>query len=303
MTEAAADAMTNRAIVVTQDRPVVPYGNGLLTAVQAAGESRRELQLVTSTASRLTMPLRLMLGAAHARWVVRGNGYYDGLTGAPLRWDGGAFVVVPGATDYAPDFLDRPLAPLGNRLTLTFRVRYSDSQQAGGAVDRLCSMLAGTPIASWGPMEPAGNPWPREGDVPPRMVVSAPPRVLGVIGYERDPSGWVESSTLVVGYGPNAEPPVAGLADMVESVADEYALQFLSAQLSPGPVDLTTEPRWSGGPAPIGLAAAAEVGGGTPVPPELPVRQIGKVWWYELGDGRSAEGWQRYRLLNRYLHA
>jgi hypothetical protein len=303
MTGVAADAMTDRAIVVAQDRPVIPYGGGLREALRAAAESGRELQLVTPPGARLTMPLRLMLSAPNCRWIVRGDGFYDGLTGAPLRWDGGAFVVAPGATDYAPGFLERPFAPLGSRLTLTFRVRYPDPRLTGGAADRLCALLTGAPIAAWGDVEPAGNPWPPEGDLPQRIVVSAPPRLLGVLGHERDPAGWVESSTLVVGYEPDAEPPVAGLPDMVEAVAGDHELLFLSAQLSPGPADLTTEPRWSGSPAPIGLAAAAVVGGGTPVPPELPVRPLGKVWWYELGDGRSAEGWQRYRLLNRYLRA
>jgi len=81
------DALTDQAMVVLQDRPVVPLSAWLTTVVAECADSGRTLQLVTPLDSRLSLPLRVAAAGAGAQWVVRnGAGYYEGLTGRPLQW-------------------------------------------------------------------------------------------------------------------------------------------------------------------------------------------------------------------------
>jgi hypothetical protein len=128
-----------------------------------------------------------------------------------------------------------------------------------------------------------------------------PQSAIGTALYTPTADGMEESVTLVAGYPEAVQPPIASLPALIGEVAAEHRLLSLSAQLSPGRSDLTVEPRWLGSPAPIGLAASRELGGGAPTPPDIPGYRIGDVWWYPLGDGRSATGWQRYEQLMRHL--
>ncbi|MBC9717983.1 hypothetical protein H9Y04_36170 [Streptomyces sp. TRM66268-LWL] len=90
---AAADIITEKAIVVIQDRPVVAATTWLTDIIRTAVEVERELQIVTPPGTRLTLPTRTLLDRMPTRWVVRDVhcGYYDGLTGAVLHWHEGHF--------------------------------------------------------------------------------------------------------------------------------------------------------------------------------------------------------------------
>jgi hypothetical protein len=315
-THPAVDAVTAKAMVVIQDREVVPFSQWLADALRVCTESGRGLQIVTPVHSRLSMPLRLVLTGPNSRWVVRDDaagGYYDGLTGVPLHWDGTAFVPVKDARDYAPAYVIRPRDQIGAQLTLTFQVRQEQIAAIGAAVEQLCMSLTGQEPAGWGTAEPAANRWRRD-DVAGLHQRRAPRATwLTVVGGGRRAAlgtmllapaqvGAEETVTLVVGYPPDDRPPVAALPTLIGVLAVEQRLLSLFAQLTPGRPDLTTEPRWVGSPAPIGMAVGGDMGRSAP---GIPGQQIGDLQsptlWYDLGDGRSQDGWQRYRQLMQHL--
>ncbi|MCW2902952.1 MAG: hypothetical protein JWO67_5217 [Streptosporangiaceae bacterium] len=339
----AVDVMTPNAMVVLQDRPVVTFNPWLAEALRVCGASGRALQIVTPATSRLSLALRLVLTGPGSCWVVRdGDTCYDGLTGRPMHWGGGAFVPVPEARDYAPGYTSRPKEPLGSQLTLTFRVRHGKGDLVGGAVGHLCQALTGRPPAGWGTAEPVANLWnlgdmtgllrerapratwlavvgggpageaPIDGGGEPRVGESNRPaqpggqgRTLGAtMLLSATQSGVEEAVTLAIGYPAADLPPVPALPSLIGSVAAQHRLASLFAQLSPGRADLTTEPRWAGSAAPIGMAMGAEMGA-RPGPAGVPGHPIGDPrspgMWFGLGDGRSPEGWQRYEELMRHL--
>jgi Family of unknown function (DUF6177) len=317
-TPLTADVITPRSAVLVQDRPVVPFGPWLASSLRDCNQSGRSLQIVTPVATRLSLPLRLVLAGEKSPWVVGSSedGYYDGLSGAPLYWDGGAFSLVPGARDYAPGYLTRPSVPIGTHFTLTFRARYPPQELLGGAIERIHRSLFGRPPLGWGTAEPATNLWApaeitslchqRWGN-PTWVLVTGgesetgPEAVIGTVMYTPTAEGIEESVTLVAGYPEGMRPPIDALPAVIGEVAAEHRLLSLSAQFSPGRADLTTEPRWLGRPAPVGLAASRELGGGAPTPPDIPGYRIGEVWWYPLGNGLSVANWQRYEQLMRHL--
>lgn len=309
----AADVLTAKAMVVMQDRPVVPFTGWLASGLRLCSESRRGLQVVTPAESRITMPLRLVLTGPNSRWVVRADdAFYDGLTGVPLRWDGEAFVVEPEARTYAPAYTTQPAGPLGAQLTVTFRVRHQPESPVGGPADQIARSLTGEPPGGWGTAEPATALW-RLDDLNDmfRSRPSAATWLTIVGGGSRPAVGTMllsqvgdaveEAVTLVVGHADPNEVPVSALPTIVGALAAEYPLMSFFAQMSPGRPDLTMVPRWVGAAAPIGMAA----GGTAAAPPGISAQQIGDMrsptTWYSLGDGRQQEGWQRYEQLNAVL--
>jgi hypothetical protein len=313
----ATDLLTAKAMVVLQDRPVVPFTTWLAEGLRLCSETQRGLQVVTPAESRITMPLRLVLTGPNSRWVVRADGgYYDGLTGVPLQWDGEAFVVDPEARAYAPGYTTPPTTPVGAQLTVTFRVRHTSETVIGGAAEQMCRSLTGEPPGGWGTSEPATGVWRIEdlGEMfSSRVSAALWLTVVGGGGGGRPAVGTMllsqvgdaaeEAVTLVVGYGNPQESPVAALPTIVGALAAEFPLLSCFVQLSPGLVDLTTGPRWVGPAGPIGLA----VSGSAPGPPGVSGQQVGDTrsptMWYSLGDGRRHDGWQRYQQLTGYLRA
>ncbi|MFC6880054.1 MULTISPECIES: DUF6177 family protein [Actinomadura] len=306
------DAQTDEAMVVLQDRPVVPLSGWLSEAVDGCAESGRTLQLVTPLASRLSLPLRTAATGAGVQWVVRdGDGYYEGLTGRPLRWSGATFVPVPEARDYAPGFTTRPTAPIGAQLTLVYRIRQGADADLGGPVERLLQLLTGKPPAGLGATEPLEHEWRgdrlteyvRGRSVSRLIVVGDGPRPAQAICEfaATDGGGVAEVSTVTVGYAPEDPPPLQHLPSLVGALAADQPVASLFVQLTPGRADLTTEPRWTGAAAPVALAVSGSVTGpagipGQPVgPPRAPLTL------FPLGDGRSPDGWQRHSALMQHL--
>ncbi|ULR50767.1 DUF6177 family protein [Streptomyces deccanensis] len=89
----AVDVVTDHAAVVLIDRPVVALTSWLAEIMRTAAVSRRSLQIVTPRGVRLSPAARTTLARVPNRWVVQDPecGYYDGLSGAVLRWRDGAF--------------------------------------------------------------------------------------------------------------------------------------------------------------------------------------------------------------------
>ncbi len=315
MSGPAADALTAKAMVILQDRPVVSFTAWLADCLRLCGETRRGLQIVTGLGSRITVPLRLVLSAPNSHWVVRADGgYYDGLTGIPLRWDGATFGPDPQARAYAPAYTVPPTGPIEAQLTVTFRVRHAADALIGAAAEQLCAALTGEPPGGWGIAEPATARWRREdlGDLFYSRGGAA--TWLTVVGSGGRPAAGSllisqvgdaveEAVTLVAGYADPREVPIASLPSLAARLAEGRRLITLFAQLNPGRADLTAVPRWLGPPGPIGMA----VGGTPPALAGVPAQPIGDAnspaVWYPLGDGRQQEGWQRYEQLSRHLQA
>ncbi|MEW2355411.1 DUF6177 family protein [Spirillospora sp. NPDC029432] len=306
------DVLTDQAMVVLQDRPVVPLTAWLAETLADCGETGRTLQLVTPLDSRLSLPLRAAAAGSGMQWVVRdGTGYYEGLTGRPLQWSDGTFVPVPEARDYAPGFTTRPGAPIGAQLSLTYRIRYGAEGNVGGAVERLLKLLTGMAPTGWGPAEPLSHTWRADllteyarGRNGARLfVVGDGPRPAQAICEFSGAGGgaMAEVGTATIGYTHEDPPPVQHLPSLVGALAGEQPILSLFAQLIPGRSDLTTEPRWTGAPGPLAMAVSGTVTG----PPGLPGQQVGPtrapLTFFPLGDGRSPEGWQRHRTLMQHL--
>ncbi|WP_242613938.1 DUF6177 family protein [Actinomadura roseirufa] len=305
------DAVTDQAMVVLQDRPLVRLSAWLAEAAADCAGSGRTLQLVTPLTSRLSPPLRTLAAGPGAQWVVRdGDGYYEGLTGRPLKWSGAMFSPVPEARDYAPGFVTRPTAPIGSQLTLVYRLRHPAGGDLAGPVGRLLQLVTGKEPTGFGPAEPLADPW--HGDrltayalarTAARIIVAGdgPRAAQAICDFTVTGGAAAEVTTVTVGYAPEDPPPLRHLPSLVGALAADQPVASLFVQLTPGRADLTTEPRWTGAPAPVALAVAGTVTG----PDGIPGRQVGPprapMTLFPLGDGRSADGWQRHSLLMRHL--
>ncbi|MGI5166796.1 DUF6177 family protein [Spirillospora sp. CA-253888] len=306
------DALTEQAMVVLQDRPVVPLSGWLAGVLADCADTGRTLQLVTPLESRLSPALRQVVTGDAGQWVVRhGEGYYEGLTGRPLRWEGGTFAPVPDARDYAPGFTTRPTAPIGAQLTMVYRIRHGADGDLGGPVERLLHLLTGKAPLGFGPAEPLEHPWQPDryteyarGRAAARLIVAGdgPRPAQAVCAFTAAGGGRVaETGTVAVGYAPADPPPLQHLPQLVGALAADQPVSSLFVQLVPGRADLTVEPRWSGAPAPVAMAVTGTVAG----PAAVPGQQVGParapMTLFALGDGRSPEGWQRHRALLQHL--
>jgi hypothetical protein len=326
VTQPIVDMVTDSAIVILQDRPVVPFTTWISDTLQMSGDSGRGLQIVTPSTSRITMPLRLMLTGPNSRWVVReprSGEYYDGLGGVRLVWDGAAFVPAdPDDESLVPAFgLADP--PDSSQLTLTFRVTNpaTAQMQLGGSLERLCQALSDEPPRGWGTCEPIGQPW-RRTDLTElaRRRMPEPTWMFTIAGSERpaiasirvsrSSSGVEEWGTLVVGYGPDDEPPVIALPDIAGALAAEFQVVSMFAQMRSGRGDLTSPAHWEGLPAPVGMVVGPEGVNDAGLdralnPPGGVARQLpspaGPTVWYTLGDGRSSDGWTLFEKIMRHM--
>ncbi|MFF0522922.1 DUF6177 family protein [Actinomadura nitritigenes] len=311
MTETAggADVLTGQAMVMLNDRPVVPLSPAISQALAECERTNRTLQLVTPATSRLTLPLR----ASKAQWLVHDDGYYEGLTGRPMHWNGTAFVPLPDARDYAPTYTTLPAEPIGSQLVLTFQARHAPEAVLGAHTEKLMRLITGEPPKGWGTTEPLQHPWNPE-ELTTHITSAATSRVIAIGAGSRPAmatsdfsplvspaSGMAEMTTLTIGYTDDEDPPIPQLPSFIDLLSADHPLTALLAQLIPGRPDLTTEPRWTGSSAPIGLASAGAYTG----PPGFSRKRLGPrdapITWFQLGDGYSPEYWQRHQDLLTHL--
>ncbi|GAA4671963.1 hypothetical protein GCM10023347_27480 [Streptomyces chumphonensis] len=271
----AVDVLTDEAAVVIQDRPVIAMTAWLSETLRATTDSERALQLVTPPTARLSLPTRSVLSGLPNRWVVQdpGRGYFDGLSGAELRWENGSFTATGKLVDgYAP-----PTPPTGRQLGVSLRTRHRATTDLllGGALEETWQRLTGTLPAGWGTAEPAGAPWSRE-ELSAYVRERAEPTWLVVVGQPERPaiatlrvsvteSGVEEDMTLTVGHpedGP--EPALAELPGLAAELAAHHGLVSLLAQQRHGRADLTVPCALEGPPEPVGFALGpgeiAEIG-------------------------------------------
>ncbi|RAY11952.1 hypothetical protein DPM19_26725 [Actinomadura craniellae] len=302
MTHPGLDLTSDRVAVVVQNRPVVSCSTWLADAIRVCAGSGRGLQVLTPARSRLTLPLRLALVGPGTRWVVRdpGGGHYDGLSGAVLHWDGEMFAPPRDDAEGAPrsPVYTAPGEPPVTLLMVNATVHHppDDDIVLGGAAEVLCASLTGAGPAGWGVSEPAGTPWRTEtitalcrNRAPlPTWLTFVGRTVIGTIRVDRVGSGIEETVTLLTAAPPDDLPGVAA------RVAGRFTLVSLLAQSVPGRADLTTEPRWTGLPAPLGLAVGTEA-------PEVPGGRPAEPLWHDLGNGHDLRAWERFgRLMRRF---
>ncbi|MFI0781144.1 DUF6177 family protein [Streptomyces sp. NPDC021212] len=327
----AVDVLTDTAAVLFQDRPVLAlsswFGNALLSA---AAEERR-VQVVTPPHTLLTLPARLALAEVEGRWVVREEtgGYYDGLTGAVLRWQGDSFVPVPGSsretggTGTAAAFVPVP-NPDERQLLLSVRTchRADEHLLLGGALEAAWQHLTGAAApAAWGTAEPAGLPWSRRNltdfarERAPRptrlVVVGAPDRpAIAATNILRTTDGVEEDINLGVGYGKGEEPPFDALAGLADDLASHHGLRSALVHVRTGRRDVNAPASFETPPIPLALALGAEevrrtgVGVGK-VPVPQPPRAIGARRspgrYFSLGEADSPSNWAALRSLLGHL--
>ncbi|WP_157432925.1 DUF6177 family protein [Actinomadura rifamycini] len=267
----AVDTRTDAAVVVVQNRPLVPLSSWLLDAI--ATTDRPAFHLLTPHDSRITPPLRTALDGTGARWVVQepgDAGYYDGLTGEPLDWDGSMFAPVPGAPPAAYEAHERTD---GHHLVLTVSVvhRATAALELGRTAETIGETLAGTAPRCWGTSEPALRAWDRAmlTDLcrrrAPRgtfLVVAGPGRAfVGTQRVTRAAGGVKETLTFVVG-GAGPEPPVGPLVRLADGLAADGVLHALTAHWTDGRADLTHAPHRPRALELLGLAIGERAGDG-----------------------------------------
>ncbi|MFF2325496.1 MULTISPECIES: DUF6177 family protein [unclassified Streptomyces] len=330
----AVDALTDKVAVVIQDRPVVAMTAWLSDAFRAAANAELGLQIVTSPGATLSPAVRNSLSGWPSRWVVQDekDGYYDGLSGAVLRWQNGLFAPV-AATAPVPGDPRTPVAAsykevanTGERqLALSFRTVHpaDDRLVLGGALESVWTELTGAEPAGWGTAEPASLPWSlrRLTDVAferaPEptwiVVVGNPDRPgLATVRISRTKAGVEEDVTLAFGYGPDEEPPLDALPRVAEVLATRHHLQSMLVQLRKARRDLAVPPRFEGPGVPLAFVLGAEEVREMPgdrarrTPLSEPPVQLGPktrpALYYPLpGDPSDLSGWQDFERLMRHL--
>jgi hypothetical protein len=330
----AVDVLTDKVAVVIQDRPVVAMTAWLSDAFRAAADAGLGLQIVSPAGSLLSPAARGSLSGWPSRWVVQDEqaGYYDGLSGAVLRWQDGMFAPV-GAADGTQDDPRTPVAAAyqavrdtGERqLAVSFRTLHPADERLvlGGALESLWRELTGEPPAGWSTAEPAGLPWsPRRltelayerAPEPTWFVVvgTAARPGLATLRVDRTRAGVEEDVTLAFGYGPDEEPPLAALPHAAEVLATRHRLVSMLAQLRKARRDLAVPPRFEGPGVPLAFVLGAdevrEMPGDrarhTPLPePPHPLGPKNRpALYYPLpGNPSDVSGWRDFERLMRHL--
>ncbi|WP_327227529.1 DUF6177 family protein [Streptomyces platensis] len=330
----AVDVLTDKVAVVIQDRPVVAMTAWLQDAFQSAAGAELGLQVVTPPGTTLSPAVRASLSNWPSRWVVRDerDGYYDGQSGAVLRWQDGMFQPVAAADATADD----PRTPVAasykevtdtgeQQLAITFRTVHpaDDRLVLGGALESIWRELTGEPPAGWGTAEPANLPWsPRqmtdlayERAPEPTwfVVVGSPDRpALATVRVSRTKAGVEEYITLMFGYGADEKPPVDSLPGAAEVLATRHRLLSMLVQVRKARRDLAVPPHFEGPGVPLAFVLGADEvrqmpgdrARNTPLskpPVPLGPKTRPAMYYPFTGDPLDLSGWQDFERLMRHL--
>ena len=322
----AVDVATDRAVVVIQDRPVVPITAWLQDALHGVAQTDQGLHLVTPPGACLTPATRAALAGIPNRWVVQDGtgGYYDGLSGARLAWEEGEFVSTGSmSTLFADETTPARVASEQERqLILDVRVRHEATHELvlGGALECVWRELTGEPPSGWGTAEPVSLRWDRAA-LTERAQRRAPEQSWFIaVGDGRQPAaahqtvrrtvgGVEEEISLFLGFGAEEELPVDSLPRLAELLAAEHGLVTLLAQERAARADLVVPAWWESPPVPLAFALGpAEVAGiGLAAARRPPLsarpRQIGASpapgFYYPLAD----QGWEGFGKLFDHLRS
>ncbi|MCX5385661.1 DUF6177 family protein [Streptomyces sp. NBC_00083] len=289
------DVLTESTAVVMCDRPLIALTAWLSHILRAAVESRRALQIVTPPGVRLSLPLRTALTGAPNRWVVKDPacGYYDGLSGAVLRWQDGTFApardaagravvaeafsggrdgVAPGGA--APSGSASGGADAGGsgrQLIVAFRTLHNADENLtlGRALEAAWAELTGSAPAGWGTAEPINLPWStrqltdlaRERAPEPTqlLAVGDPARpALAGLRVTRVEGGVSADATLTLGYGADETVPLDAIQALATTLAASHGLANMFVSLRRGRRDLAVPARLEAPPVPVSYTLGAE---------------------------------------------
>ncbi|MER6812112.1 DUF6177 family protein [Spirillospora sp. NPDC000708] len=328
----AVDLISEKSVVIVQEREVVPMSSWITDMMARCADEDLALAVLTPLGSRITLPLRLALNGTQARWVVQDadDGYYDGLSGLPLDWDGNGFVLAERARTggLSATFLRGPEdADLGHHVVVDLRVVHDATEELvlGSAIEELALALAGAAPAGWGAGEPAVARWDRaaltalcrsRAPRPTWLVFTGGhgepgPLFGGAVRVSRVDAGVKEEITLVVSPPEDTWSPDA--LDALESLADRHAgnieLSTLTAHWTPGRPDLTYPARLLGVPLPLAMAlgpvGVAEAGRERVLSAAAKGRLIGDPTepgaWYTFDADTSDAPWRGLSDLMRHL--
>ncbi|WP_200307777.1 DUF6177 family protein [Streptomyces adelaidensis] len=327
----AVDVVTDHAAVVLIDRPVVALTTWLAEIMRTAVASRRSLQIVTPPHVRLTPAARTTLARVPNRWVVQDAecGYYDGLSGAVLRWQDGAFspaLSADGTATVAAAFT-RPAAEApGRQLIVALRTIHQADERLllGGALEAAWETLTGTAPAGWGTAEPVNLPWsPRQltdlarerAPEPAHLVVVGTPDrpAMATVRVTRTTKGVEEDVVLTVGYPADEELPLDRIQPLAETLVREHALTTMLTSVRLGRPDLTTAPRLEGPPIPYAFTLGPDdvhaIGVDHARRPPVEVRPVGlgpatrPALHFPLGEAEDPAAWERLQQLTAHLRA
>ncbi|GHE62359.1 DUF6177 family protein [Streptomyces capitiformicae] len=328
----AVDVVTDNAAVVLIDRPVVALTTWLAEIMRTAVASRRALQIVTPPHVRLSSAARTTLARVPNRWVVQDPecGYYDGLSGAVLRWQDGAFAPAltkaSGEATVAGAFTRTPESPLGRQLILAIRTVHKADERLllGGALETAWSAMTDSPPTGWGTAEPVNLPWsPRQltdlarerAPEPSHLVVVGGPGrpAMATVRVTRTTKGVEEEVILTIGYDADEELPLDRIQPLAETLVKTHALKTMLTSVRRARPDLTTAPRLEGPPIPYAFTlgpddvdaigfdharrppvAVRPTGLGTPARPGL---------HFPLGEAEDPEAWGRLQGVTAHLRA
>ncbi|THA33500.1 DUF6177 family protein [Streptomyces sp. A1547] len=330
----AVDVLTDKVAVVIMDRPVVAMTAWLSDAFRAAAAAERGLQVVTPPGTKLSPAVLANMSGWPSRWVVQDerDGYYDGMSGAVLRWQEGMFATVVPAEATAEDPRTpvaasyRQVVNTGERqLAVTFRTVHPADERLvlGGALETVWRELTGEAPAGWGTAEPANLPWSpgrltdvafaRAPEPTWLVVVGSPARPgLATVRISRTKAGVEETVTLAFGYGADEDPPLDRMQKTAEALVTRHRLQSMLVQLRTARRDLLVPPRFEGPGVPLAFVLGAEEVRAMPddrarrTPLSVPPVELGPkarpAYYYPLpGDPSDLSGWADFEQLMRQL--
>ncbi|MBO2465254.1 DUF6177 family protein [Actinomadura violacea] len=313
------DLVTDTAALVLQRREVVPLSSWLIDAIALVSEAGLPLQIVTPHTSRLTVALHSALRPPYLRWVVgHPSGFFDGLTGEPLEFNGSEFAAVVADEPAAP--WAKPEAPAdGMHLIVDLRVRHraAETTRIGDAAELCYRWFTGAPPEGWGFTEPIALPWNGEQitevcrDRAPddtRLCHVGRGGAVGVTLVERHADGVDETVAMRVPVRPE-EPEGIDFEWFVADLVGAHHLVDLRIHSRPGRRDLTVAPAWNGPGRPLGIALGPDevwdIGaeraftGPAGIGHRVGHSRRPAAWYPLVGDAASA--WERLHALLAHL--
>ncbi|MFJ9666936.1 DUF6177 family protein [Streptomyces sp. NPDC101219] len=324
------DVLTDTTSVVLADRPVLALTTWLSEVLRGTAETGRALQIVTPPHVRVSAPARATLLQVPGRWVVQdpAQGYYDGLSGAVLRWRDGTFTPALGAdgTASVAEAFGRTSPSSERQLVVAFRTTLPAHQDIvlGEALEAAWRALTGSAPAGWGTAEPVNLPWsPRRltelardrAPEPTHLLVTGHPDrpALAWIRVTRTTAGVEQDVTLTLGYGEHEEPPLETIPSLAGTLVEEHGLTTMLTSVRRAPRDLTTAPVLQAPSVPVAFTLGARDVRGIGLtharrPPvgEPPVAlgpASAPALHYSLGDGVDAGALGTLHRLAAHLRA
>ncbi|MGW2814811.1 DUF6177 family protein [Streptomyces sp. NPDC001415] len=322
------DVLTESTAVVMCDRPVIALTAWLSHILRAAVESRRALQIVTPPGVRLSLPLRTALTGAPNRWVVKDPdcGYYDGLSGAVLRWQDGTFAPARDASGeaVAAEAFTAPALTSERQLIVAFRTVHNADENLvlGRALEAAWQALTGGAPAGWGTAEPVNLPWSarqltdlardRAPESTQLLAVGDPARpALAGLRVTRVERGVAADATLTLGYGADEAPPLDAVEELARTLAGAHGLTHMLVSLRRGRRDLAVPAHFEAPPIPVSYTLGADgvrtagLAHATRPPLSLTPVRLGPdtepALYYPLGDGTDAGTWPMLERLMAHV--